>query len=67
MLLIGLSSVKLALDSYLVYYPPDAPEIALSETVDIFMNVAFLIECITKNLAMGMIMDEGSYLRESWN
>jgi hypothetical protein len=67
MLLIGMSSVKLALDSYLVYYPPDAPEITLSENIDIAMNIAFLLECITKNLAMGMIMDEGSYLRESWN
>lgn len=31
------------------------------------MNVCFLFECITKNIAMGMVMDSGSYLRESWN
>jgi hypothetical protein len=29
--------------------------------------VCFLIECITKNVAMGTIMDSGSYLRETWN
>jgi hypothetical protein len=31
------------------------------------MNVCFLLELLIKVLAMGMIMDEGSYLRESWN
>jgi hypothetical protein len=31
------------------------------------MNICFLFECITKNIAMGTVMDDGSYLRESWN
>jgi len=31
------------------------------------MNVCFFFECIIKNIAMGNIMDEGSYLRETWN
>lgn len=67
MALIALSSIKLAADSYLTGYAPDSIEIAVSENIDIFMNVCFLFECITKNVAMGMVMDEGSYLRESWN
>lgn len=30
-------------------------------------NYSFILEMITKLIAMGFIMDEGSYLRESWN
>lgn len=65
--LIALSSVKLAADSYLVGYAPDSIQIIISDNVDIFMNISFLLECLTKNIAMGFIMDEGSYLRETWN
>jgi|LauGreDrversion4_2_1035121.scaffolds.fasta_scaffold469800_2 hypothetical protein len=67
MALIALSSVKLAVDSYLSGFAPDSFEIMVSENIDIFMNVCFLFECITKNISMGVVMDEGSYLRESWN
>jgi hypothetical protein len=67
MALIALSSLKLAVDSYLASFAPDSFEIMVSENIDIFMNVCFLFECITKNISMGVVMDEGSYLRESWN
>jgi hypothetical protein len=39
MFLIAVSSIKLAVDSYLVNYPPDSLTIMVSENVDIFMNV----------------------------
>ena len=67
MFLIALSSVKLGVDSYLSGFAKDSIEITLSENIDIFMNVCFLFELLTKVVAMGLIMDEGSYLRESWN
>jgi hypothetical protein len=67
MALIALSSMKLAMDSYLVGFAPDSREMQISDNIDIFMNVSFLFECITKNIALGNIMEEGSYLRETWN
>lgn len=67
MLLIGLSSVKLAVDSYLTNYGKDSVVTQLSEGIDIFMNICFLIELIIKVIAMGFLMDEGSYIRETWN
>lgn len=67
MLLIALSSIKLGADSYLSGYAKDSPQIQLSENIDVFMNICFLFELITKVIAMGFAMDEGSYLRESWN
>jgi hypothetical protein len=39
----------------------------VSEWVDIFFTLSFTIECVIKTLAKGFIMDEGSYLRETWN
>jgi len=67
MFLIAVSSIKLAVDSYLVNYPPDSLTNRVSENVDIFMNVCFLFELITKVIAMGFAMDDGSYIRETWN
>lgn len=67
MLLIALSSVKLAADSYLVYLDADAPEVKVSEQVDIVLNILFTFECLIKQVALGTIMEEGSYFRESWN
>lgn len=31
------------------------------------MNILFLIEMLIKIIALGFMMDEGSYIRESWN
>jgi hypothetical protein len=67
MFLIGASSIKLAVNSYLVNYPVDSIEVKLSDNIDIVVNVLFLIECINKNIACGTLMDEGSYLRDNWN
>lgn len=67
MFLIGASSIKLAVNSYLVNYSVDSIEVKLSDNIDIVVNVLFLIECINKNIACGTLMDEGSYLRDNWN
>jgi hypothetical protein len=67
MFLIGASSIKLAVNSYLVNYSGDSIEVKLSDNIDIIVNVLFLFECINKNIACGTLMDEGSYLRDNWN
>ena len=67
MLVIALSSAKLAIATYEKYLPKTSPLITLSENFDIALNIIFLFECISKNIALGFVMEEGSYLRESWN
>lgn len=67
MVLIALSSIKLAADTYYNERPPEDPVMQVSSKIDIFLNFAFLFECVTKVCALGFLMDGGSYLRESWN
>jgi hypothetical protein len=67
MILIALNSVKLALDSYLPNDSPDSNIIYASKLIDIFFNTMFAIECLIKCLALGFVMDYGSYLRNGWN
>lgn len=67
MALIGLSSFKLAADTYYNHLPPTDMTIVVSEQINLFLNFAFLFECVTKITALGFVMDNGSYLRESWN
>lgn len=39
----------------------------MSNRVDIFFSLFFLFESIIRAVALGMIFEKGSYLRESWN
>lgn len=64
--LILLSSMKLAFDTYTIETDLFDYQKA-SIYVDNFFNYAFLIEMVTKLVALGLTMDEGSYLRDSWN
>jgi len=67
MFLIGVSSIKLAGDSYINKYDKDEPILIISGYLDIFLNVCFALEALVKIIALGFMMDNGSYLRESWN
>lgn len=67
MLIIAISSAKLALATYEKYLEKDSPYLTLSNNFDICLNAIFLFECVCKNIALGFCMEEGSYLRESWN
>jgi hypothetical protein len=67
MFVIALSSAKLAIATYEKYLPETSLLLTLSSNFDITLNVIFLFECVSKNIALGFIMEEGSYLRESWN
>lgn len=37
------------------------------EKADPFFTIVFTLECLTKVVAMGFALDEGSYLRDAWN
>ena len=67
MFLIFLSSMKLAFDSYTGGYDDNDPIIIYSGIADNAFNVLFIIEMASKLIALGIIMDGGSYLRDSWN
>lgn len=67
MLLIALSSTKLALESYLVDMPEDNQLVVISNELDFIFNYLFIVECVLKIIALGFAMDEGSYMRDSWN
>lgn len=65
--LIVLSSIKLAVDTYLVDFDKDSTTMVVADGIDTFFTFAFLLECIIKVIALGFIMDRGSYIRETWN
>ena len=67
MLLIALSSVKLAMESYFADSDKDSTMVKVSEELDYVFNYLFNLECVLKVFALGFAMDEGSYLRDSWN
>ena len=68
MLLIFLSSIKLAFDTFFIHKDKDSLLMVVStQYVDICFNASFIIEMVVKQIAIGFVMDEGSYLRESWN
>jgi len=67
MFLIAISSMKLGVDSYLGVYADDSIQIKTSENMDIVLNILFLFELIIKVVAMGLFMDSGTYIRETWN
>jgi hypothetical protein len=67
MFLIALSSGKLAVATYEKYLPDDSPILSLSDLFDVVINCLFLFECVTKLIALGFMMDEGSYIRDTWN
>jgi hypothetical protein len=67
MFLIAANSMKLAMDTYYIDVDPESIEMRISAVIDYFFNIAFTIECVMKCIALGLIMDEGSYLRDGWN
>lgn len=67
MALILLSSLKLASDTYAETWA-DSPNVVFTfYIIDNFFTASFIIEMIVKLTALGIIMDEGTYLRDSWN
>ncbi|CAD8079150.1 unnamed protein product [Paramecium primaurelia] len=62
--MIFLTSTKLVFDTYI----PDTGQLKqISLDIDIFFAVFFGVEMCMKIIAFGLIQQESSYLRESWN
>ena len=65
--LIIASSIKLAYDTYIIDVPASDTRKVISENIDLFFTIFFLLEALLKCVALGFAQDDGSYLRESWN
>jgi hypothetical protein len=65
--MIVFSSVKLATDTYSSKWQDNPTLVLANSTIDKVFNFIFLLEMLIKIIALGLTMDEGSYLRESWN
>lgn len=65
LIMIAISSIKLAIDTYIT--DTDSVPYDVSKKIDIGINVFFTIEMLTKIIAIGFFFDNGSYLRETWN
>ncbi len=61
--LIVVSTMRLLIDTFV---EGDFSDILFAYS-DLFFNIAFLCEMILKIISLGFCMDEGSYLRDSWN
>jgi hypothetical protein len=68
--LIVLSSLKLVFDTYLPREPKTSSEVQLqfiSEMFDFAFNGLFAIEMCLKIITYGLVVDEDTYLRDTWN
>ena len=63
LIMILCSTVRLILDTFIDGYI----SVLIFDISDAFFNIVFLLECVFKVLALGFVMDEGSYLRDNWN
>lgn len=66
MALILASSAKLATDTFNKRIDSQMV-LDVLDGVDQFFNYAFICEMTVKVVAMGLVMDDGSYLLDSWN
>lgn len=67
MFLILVSSLQLAFETYIMKEPEDSNIKFVNEVFGEIFTYCFVIECLLKVVALGFMMDTGSYLRESWN
>jgi len=63
LLIILLSTARLIVDTFLRGYT----FVFIFDIVDAIFNIIFLLEAVFKIVAMGIALDEGSYLRDNWN
>lgn len=70
MFLILLNCFKLIFDTYINFESETKMNrifSRISHDMDLVFNIIFIFEALLKILALGFIMDKGSYLRENWN
>ena len=62
------SSLKLVVDTYTDNNDPTQNNlIVISSAIDSFFTYFFTAEMVTKSIAFGFVMNDKSYLRESWS
>lgn len=66
-ILITLSSIKLAYDTFFHENQEEDFRYMVSKNLDTTFNYLFIFEMLMKLIAMGVCMDENSYLRDTWN
>ena len=59
LLIIVLSSIKLALDTYNLFG-------SVSDIIDVVFNIIFIVEACLKVISNGLFLDKGSYMRNKW-
>ena len=57
------STLRLILDTIISGYE----SVLTFDILDAVFNILFLLEALIKIIALGFVMDEGSYLRDNWN
>jgi len=60
------SSLKLSTDTYNKNIKSKFV-LKMLEDIDLFFNYSFIVEMSVKIIAVGLVMDENSYLTDSWN
>ncbi|MCQ2815701.1 MAG: ion transporter [archaeon] len=63
LVMILLSTARLILDTIVAGYL----SVLIFDIMDLFFNTIFFLEMLIKIIALGFVMDEGSYLRDNWN
>ena len=68
LIVIMLSSIKLAFDTYVDSTDPTMANIySISSDIDLALTIFFVLEAFLKIIAFGFISNEGCYLRDNWN
>ena len=65
--IIFLSAVKLTWETYILGYPSSSSEVILSTNFDIFFTICFILEVVLKSIAVGLVIEPNTYLRDGWN
>ena len=66
--IIIVNSIKMAAGTFLEENNPDhATFITINKYIDLTFNLIFIGEYLTKSIVMGLGIDQGSFLRDSWN
>lgn len=58
------SSLKLVIDTY---FEEESIALDISGYIDFFFNGIFGMECLLKIISYGFILDDNSYLTDSWS
>jgi hypothetical protein len=68
-ILIGIifTTAKLVWDTYIQNAAVDSTEAKTSLYLDIFITSFFTFEFLLKSISLGLVLDKGTYLRETWN